>query len=58
MNSDVKKAMQELEDAEAKAVADAASVESAQKAADESAALVPVKAQALADITKKTYGVK
>lgn len=58
MNPDVKRAMLELEEAEAKAVADAASVEAAQKAADESAALVPVKAQALADVTRRTYGVK
>jgi hypothetical protein len=58
MNPDVKRAMQELEEAETKAVNDAAAVELAQRAADESAALVPVKAQALADITKKTYGAK
>jgi len=58
MNPDVKKAMEELEEAETRANNDAAIAESAQKTADASASLVPVKAQALADLTKKVYGAK
>ena len=50
--------MQELKDAETAAVNDATAVDVANKKAEASAAVVPLKAKALNDIVTKTYGLK